>query len=140
VRSKVNDQPKPGNKAIKITLTKSFTKKHKEDYEKTIVTVESELPSGTTVLEGLRTLESSIDEFLSRPEVSSSDAANLDAIQWRPFKSGNKGEWTYSDAPVAQQLVARLKAVKDKKLTIAGWHYRLSGDGDRFLQRFPRSE
>jgi hypothetical protein len=123
------------NQAIRIALTKSVTEKHKEDYEKTIVTVESELPSGITVPEGLRTLETSIDEFLSKPAASASDhASNLDAIEWQAFRSGRKGGWTYSDRPEASELVKRLKAAKDKKLTEDGWHYRLSGDDDRFLE------
>jgi hypothetical protein len=56
-------------------------------------------------------------------------------LNWRPFKSGTPGGWIESDENLP--LCDTLLAAKNKTVVLEGYTYRLSGDGDRWIQRFP---
>jgi len=45
--------------------------------------------------------------------------------------------WIYSDTPDAKALVAKLIRAEKKTLTIGPWTYKLSGEDDRFMNRWP---
>jgi hypothetical protein len=57
------------------------------------------------------------------------------AMNWRLFKSGTPGGWIESteNLPLRDTLLA----AKNKTVVLEGYTYRLSGDGDRWIQRFP---
>jgi len=59
-------------------------------------------------------------------------------LNWRPFKTGTPGGWIESDEnlPLRDTLVAA-KSKGQVSLILEGYTYRLSGDGDRWIQRFP---
>jgi hypothetical protein len=56
-------------------------------------------------------------------------------VNWRPFKTGTPGGWIESteNLPLRDTLLA----AKNKTVVLEGYTYRLSGDGDRWIQRFP---
>jgi hypothetical protein len=56
-------------------------------------------------------------------------------MNWKPFPSGQIGHWCKSEEnlPLKQTLLA----APNKTLELQGFRYRLSGDKDMFLQRFP---
>jgi hypothetical protein len=57
------------------------------------------------------------------------------AVNWRPFKTGTPGGWCY--ASENEPLRDTLLAAKNKTVLLEGHTYRLSGDDDKFIQRFP---
>ncbi|MHA1589154.1 MAG: hypothetical protein ACTSVA_00930 [Candidatus Njordarchaeales archaeon] len=64
------------------------------------------------------------------------EAVNKDKILWHPFKSG-RGEWAYSDKlPKLRETLIKHKARNQKYFYKDGYNYRLSGDEDRFIQRY----
>jgi hypothetical protein len=56
-------------------------------------------------------------------------------VSWRPFKTGTPGGWIESDENLP--LRDTLLAAKNKTVVLEGYTYRLSGDGDKWIQRFP---
>jgi len=61
----------------------------------------------------------------------------LNAHKWHPFKSGS-GEWAFSnDFPELKQRLIEANARESNYLEFNGYRYRLSGEGDKFIQRFP---
>ncbi|MCX8168632.1 MAG: hypothetical protein N3E39_00190 [Candidatus Methanomethylicia archaeon] len=63
--------------------------------------------------------------------------ASLNIHKWHPFKSGT-GEWAFSDDfPELKRRLIEANARDSNYLEIDGYRYRLSGENDRFIQRFP---
>jgi hypothetical protein len=63
--------------------------------------------------------------------------ASLNVHKWHPFKSG-VGEWAFSsDFPELKQRLIEANARDNNYLELGGYRYRLSGEGDKFIQRFP---
>lgn len=61
------------------------------------------------------------------------DAKTLDELPWTPFKNG-KGAWIFSDT-----LPELKKALLERgSIEIGSFRYKLSGDQDKFLVRFPK--
>lgn len=60
------------------------------------------------------------------------------AMNWRPFKTGTPGGWIYANEnePLRDTLLAAKNAGQDT-VVLEGHTYRLSGDEDQFIQRFP---
>lgn len=69
-------------------------------------------------------------------EVPELDPSFLDTFPWKAFASG-KGEWVFANTEGAEVLREELAQAEKKTLIIGKHRYRLSGDQDRFLQRFP---
>jgi len=57
------------------------------------------------------------------------------AVNWRAFKTGTPGGWCYTNEN--EPLRDTLLAAQGKPLVLEGYTYRLSGDEDQFIQRFP---
>lgn len=55
-------------------------------------------------------------------------------VDWRAFKSGTPGGWTFSNN--VPELVEKIRE-GGGKYSEGGYNYRLSGDDERFVQRFP---
>ena len=60
------------------------------------------------------------------------------AMNWRPFKTGTPGGWIYTNEnePLRDTLLAA-KNTGQETVVLEGHTYRLSGDEDQFIQRFP---
>ena len=59
----------------------------------------------------------------------------LDRLPWTKYPSGPFGEWTLTrNAPT---LAEALRREPTKSLVVAGFEYRLQGDGDKFIARWP---
>jgi len=135
--------------------------KHGENYSKEIVTVETNKPEEMDVPEALDQIRNSVDGFFRNrtgdskpalqqpvqptkpaapPSPQGIDASLLDRQPWTPMNKNPKGFWIYSDTPDAKALVAELIKAEKKTLTIGTWTYRLSCDGDRFINRWPHIE
>ncbi len=135
--------PNPLN--IRLAVSRSVTKKQENDYAKTIATVESDLPTGLDALQALEQLDKTLAVFLSDREGSRSseqpepsiDASELEKLLWTPMNKNPNGAWIYSDASDAKALVAELAKADKKMLTIGAYTYRLSGEDDRFVNRWP---
>jgi hypothetical protein len=59
-------------------------------------------------------------------------------MNWRPFKTGTPGGWIYTNEnePLRDTLLAA-KNTGQETVVLEGHTYRLSGDEDQFIQRFP---
>jgi hypothetical protein len=57
------------------------------------------------------------------------------AVNWRPFKTGTPGGWCYANEN--EPLRDTLLAAQKKTVLLENYTYRLSGDNDQFVQRFP---
>jgi hypothetical protein len=120
--------------------------------------IEADVPDGLSAKEALADLEGTIDAFLSKfkeehgafkqatqapgnlapdnSQVPSLDPSFLDTLPWKAFSSG-KGEWIFANVEGAELLLEEL-AHADKKIAVIGpRRYRLSGEKDQFIQRFP---
>ncbi|MEM2136935.1 MAG: hypothetical protein QXI93_03145 [Candidatus Methanomethylicia archaeon] len=63
--------------------------------------------------------------------------ASLNVHKWHPFKSGS-GDWAFSDDfPELKQKLIEANARESNYLEMGGYRYRLSGENDKFIQRFP---
>jgi hypothetical protein len=120
--------------------------------------VEADVPDGVSAKEALADLEGTIDAFLSKfkeehgafkqgtqapanptqdnSQVPSLDPSFLDTLPWKAFSSG-KGEWIFANAEGAEPLLEELTHADKKTAVIGPRRYRLSGDKDQFIQRFP---
>lgn len=60
------------------------------------------------------------------------------AINWRKFKTGTPGGWCYTNEnePLRDTLLAA-KSRGQMSVVLENHTYRLSGDEDQFIQRFP---
>ena len=60
------------------------------------------------------------------------------SVNWRPFKTGTPGGWIYTNEnePLRDTLLAA-KNTGQETVVLEGHTYRLSGDEDQFIQRFP---
>jgi hypothetical protein len=135
---------------VRLTLSKSVTRKvgrGKDDWDKTIVTVESDKPSGLDVVQALASLSESLDSFLSQvktpsperlpqqPETSQSptliDVAPLDPL-WKSNSKG--GAWIFSEK--APELKRLLEQSPKHTVEINGQIYKLSGDNLQFVNRW----
>jgi hypothetical protein len=56
-------------------------------------------------------------------------------VNWRPFKTGTPGGWCYANEN--KPLHDTLLAAQKKTVVLENYTYRLSGDDDKFIQRFP---
>jgi len=135
----------------RIEEERSFTRQGPDgSYRKDGVRVEAELSNGDDPDICERALKGRLDAWLpfegtqhqtSRPAQSVAStpapAPSLNALGWKPFRTGREGGWVFSNRPEVKALVDRLKTAKDKTLIEGPWRFRLSGEGDRFLQRFP---
>jgi hypothetical protein len=119
--------------------------------------IEADVPDGLSAKDALADLEGTIDAFLSKfkeehgsfkqateaptnptPDnnpVPSLDPSFLDTLPWKAFSSG-KGEWIFANAEGAEVLLEELTHADKKIAVIGSKRYRLSGDKDRFIQRF----
>ena len=91
--------------------------------------------------EGLKALTERLKEINAAyeempPEAKaqlSIDPKNLDQLPWTSFKNNN-GAWTFSDkAPDLKSTLMECGSVE-----IGTFRYKLSGDENKFLVRFPR--
>jgi hypothetical protein len=127
--------------------------------------IEADVPDGLSAKEALVDLEGTVDIFLSKfkeehgsfkqateaptaspgkaavavPDnnpVPNLDPSFLDTLPWKPFSSG-KGEWVFANVEGGQLLREELTHADKKTVTIGPKRYRLSGDKDQFIQRFP---
>lgn len=57
------------------------------------------------------------------------------AVTWRPFKTGTPGGWCY--ASENEPLRDTLLAAQKKTVVLENYTYRLIGENDMFVQRFP---
>ncbi len=71
----------------------------------------------------------------SSMDVPELDPSFLDTLPWKTFSSG-KGEWVFANVEGAEVLREELTHA-DKTLVIGYRRYRLSGDRNQFIQRFP---
>ena len=65
------------------------------------------------------------------------DPEEIDKLSWTTFKGRSKGEWIFSSED------PRLKDVLLKnhgKMDFEDYHYKLSGEDNRFINRFPMSD
>ncbi len=72
----------------------------------------------------------------SSTDVPELDPSFLDTLPWKTFSSG-KGEWVFTNVEGAEVLREELTHTDKKTLVIGRRRYRLSGDKNRFIQRFP---
>ena len=61
------------------------------------------------------------------------ELASLDALPWKPYRSGS-GEWIFADK--APRLRERLRATPNNTLEFGGYRYRLRANGT-FIARYP---
>ena len=71
----------------------------------------------------------------SSTDIPELDPSFLDTLPWKTFSSG-KGEWVFANVEGAEVLREELTHA-DKTLVIGYRRYRLSGDKNQFIQRFP---
>ncbi|RLE38255.1 hypothetical protein DRJ17_04620 [Candidatus Woesearchaeota archaeon] len=73
-------------------------------------------------------------------EINEKLAKNEEEEKWHKFKTGT-GEWAFSnDFPELKRILQKKKARGNNFVEIDGYRYRLSGDNDRFIQRYPISK
>jgi len=72
----------------------------------------------------------------SGTDVPELDPSFLDTLPWKTFSSG-KGEWIFANVDGAEVLREELTHADKKTLLIGYKRYRLSGDKNQFIQRFP---
>lgn len=72
----------------------------------------------------------------SSTDVPELDPSFLDTLPWKTFSSG-KGEWIFANVQGAEVLHEELTHADKKTLVIGYKRYRLSGDKNQFIQRFP---
>jgi hypothetical protein len=126
-------------KVTRIVLERGITYGSKDGpWKKEIVTVEANLDECDNSDAVYRELQGRIDKWLADHKYQQTSGPN--SLPWRPFKSGGKGGWMFSDSTGLEDLVKRLKASENKALIEGGWRYRLSGDDDIFVQCFPLVE
>ena len=95
----------------------------------------------TAIEDGLKALAARLTEINTAyeemlPEAKaqlSIDPKNLGQLPWTPFKNKN-GAWTFSDkAPDLKSALLGCSSVE-----IGAFRYKLSGDENKFLVRFPK--
>lgn len=134
---------------VRVSYTRAETRKNGDNYNKEIVTVETDKPPGLDVPSALEGLRHSVDTFFlgsskkeqqQSPQPQPNDIplskAELDAIPFKQMPSKPNGFWAFTDKPESQKLVALLQARTDHSLIIGEFRYVLSKDG-RFLNRWP---
>lgn len=62
------------------------------------------------------------------------DGSTLDRLPWKTTAKGL--QWIFSNTPEAHQVRALLSSSSDKTVVVAGHRYKLSGDGDKFINRW----
>jgi len=72
----------------------------------------------------------------SSTDVPELDPSFLDTLPWKTFSSG-KGEWVFANVEGAEVLREELTHADKKTLVIGYKRYRLSGDKNQFIQRYP---
>lgn len=132
---------------IRLSLSKSVTTgTGKDNWKKTIVTVETDKPPGIDTVEALNQLSATLDSFLSGPPRAATIedkptpklASTSPSIDLTPYealwKSNSKGSWIFSDkAPELKNLLA---GSPKHTVEIQGQTYKLSGNMDQFINRY----
>ena len=86
--------------------------------------------------ETVKTYRRRVEELFERAKTNldvRAELASLDALPWKPYRSG-RGAWIFSDA--APELLKRLQTAPNKTIEIGGYRYRLQADG-KFIARYP---
>lgn len=156
--------PTPEDRPPRVAVSKGLTlplgnySSSRVDYR-----IEADVPDGLSAKEALADLEGTVDTFLSKFKeehgafkqatqaptgppgnndqrdngpVPSLDPSFLDTLPWKPFSNG-KGEWVFANVDGGQLLREELTQAEKKTVVIGSRRYRLSGDKDQFIQRFP---
>jgi hypothetical protein len=94
--------------------------------------------TGAEAAEGIHDLLIALEKSGTPPTPTTPSISGLPpySVKWTPFTKGT-GLWTFANDPAVKDLVMKLASAKNKTLEEDGFRYRLSGDGDRFLQAFP---
>lgn len=132
--------------ALRFTVHYSRTMKIREyENERYGLSVEF-LRDDVDVSDAFRLVKNQVlsEIHLSQKEEGAKPTSELDpkVLDHLPFKSFNKGVggWIFSNIPEAGALAEALRRAPQKTLAIGAYRYRLSGDDDRFIQRFPSKE
>ncbi len=129
---------------VRLNLSRAITRKQGDDYEKTIAGIESDLPPGIDVLEGLDRLARTLEAHLSSQKPSgepkpSLDPAQVEGLAWTPYREGHTAGWVFTDkAP--KPLVELLEK---GPVTLGRFSYKYSGPEEKprlFVSRTPAKD
>ncbi|MEM2927055.1 MAG: hypothetical protein QXO94_06305 [Candidatus Bathyarchaeia archaeon] len=86
--------------------------------------------------DGLEALLKALEARVSEEKEPQPALEGLEGLPWKPYKSG-KGFWIFSNLPGASALKECLEKAPGKTLVLGGFRYRLQGEADRFIARYP---